>query len=78
MTDTALRILVVDDEAIVRDSLGGWLRQDGHQVDTAESAREALRLAAAGAARHRPRRHQDAGHGRPRAAGAAGRRPSPA
>ena len=50
MTNTALRILVVDDEAIVRDSLGGWLRQDGHQVDVAESAREALRLAAA--ARH--------------------------
>jgi len=38
-----LRILVVDDEAIVRDSLGGWFRQDGHTVDTADSAREALR-----------------------------------
>jgi DNA-binding NtrC family response regulator len=42
----SLRILVVDDEAIVRDSLDGWFRQDGHQVRTAESAREALRLAA--------------------------------
>jgi DNA-binding NtrC family response regulator len=41
-----LRILVVDDEAIVRDSLGGWFRQDGHLVDTAESAKEALRLSA--------------------------------
>ena len=39
---------MVDDEAIVRDSLGAWLRQDGHQVDTAESAREALHLAAEG------------------------------
>jgi DNA-binding NtrC family response regulator len=48
MTATPLRILVVDDEAIVRDSLGGWLRQDGHEVKTAESAKEALRLAAEG------------------------------
>jgi DNA-binding NtrC family response regulator len=38
-----LRILVVDDEHIVRDSLGSWLRMDGHHVDTAENAREALR-----------------------------------
>ena len=43
-----LRILVVDDEAVVRDSLGGWFRQDGHAVDLAESAREALRLSARG------------------------------
>jgi len=42
-----LRILIVDDEAIVRDSLGDWFRQDGHHVDVAESARDALRLAAA-------------------------------
>jgi len=39
-----LRILIVDDETIVRDSLGAWFRQDGHRVDVAESAREALRL----------------------------------
>jgi DNA-binding NtrC family response regulator len=39
-----LKILVVDDEAIVRDSLGGWFREDGHAVDTAADAREALRL----------------------------------
>lgn len=45
MTTTPLRILVVDDEAIVRDSLGGWLRQDGHLVDTAESGKEALHIA---------------------------------
>jgi DNA-binding NtrC family response regulator len=43
-----LRILVVDDEAIVRDSLGAWFRQDGHHVDTAENGREALHLCARG------------------------------
>jgi DNA-binding NtrC family response regulator len=42
-----LRILIVDDETIVRDSLGAWFRQDGHRVDVAESAREALRLVGA-------------------------------
>ena len=39
-----LRILIVDDETIVRDSLGAWFRQDGHKVDVAESGKEALRL----------------------------------
>jgi DNA-binding NtrC family response regulator len=41
-----LKILVVDDEAIVRDSLEAWFRQDRHQVRTAENAKEALRLVA--------------------------------
>jgi len=41
-----LSILVVDDEPIVVQSLGDWFRQDGHQVDTAQSAKEALRLVA--------------------------------
>ncbi len=41
-----LRILVVDDELIVRESLGAWLREDGHNVDVAESARKALRMIA--------------------------------
>ncbi len=40
-----LSILVVDDEPIVVQSLGDWFRQDGHLVDTAQSAREALKLA---------------------------------
>ncbi len=40
-----LSILVVDDETIVRESLGAWLREDGHDVDTAETARRALRMA---------------------------------
>jgi len=44
---STLRLLIVDDEAIVRDSLGDWFRQDGHHVDVADSARDALRLAAA-------------------------------
>jgi DNA-binding NtrC family response regulator len=50
-TDVAtrpLRILIVDDETIVRDSLGAWFRQDGHHVDEAASGREALRLVAEG------------------------------
>jgi DNA-binding NtrC family response regulator len=42
-----MRILIVDDETIVRDSLGAWFRQDGHQVDVTEGAKEALRLVAA-------------------------------
>jgi len=42
-----LRILIVDDETIVRDSLGAWFRQDGHRVDVAESGKEALHLVAA-------------------------------
>jgi DNA-binding NtrC family response regulator len=38
----ALRVLVVDDEAIVRESLLEWFREDGHEVAQASSAREAL------------------------------------
>lgn len=40
-------LLVVDDELIIRESLSGWLQQDGYQVDTAESAAEALQKAEA-------------------------------
>jgi heterodisulfide reductase subunit A len=36
------RILVVDDELIVRDSLKDWLLEDGFAVDTAESGPDAL------------------------------------
>ncbi len=39
-------ILIVDDEPIVQQSLGDWFRQDGFRVDTASSAKEALKLAA--------------------------------
>ena len=36
------RILVVDDELIMRESLAGWLQRDGHEVQTASSGEEAL------------------------------------
>jgi DNA-binding NtrC family response regulator len=37
-----IRILIVDDEAIVRESLGNWFRESGYTVDVAASGREAL------------------------------------
>ncbi|TNF37381.1 MAG: sigma-54-dependent Fis family transcriptional regulator [Deltaproteobacteria bacterium] len=40
------RVMVVDDEAIMRESLAAWLQEDGYAVDTAASGREALALAA--------------------------------
>ncbi len=39
-------ILIVDDETIVRQSLADWFRQDGYPVETAQNAKEALRLLA--------------------------------
>lgn len=36
------RIMVVDDELIIRESLAGWLERDGHQVETAASGEQAL------------------------------------
>jgi two-component system response regulator HydG len=36
------RILIVDDEPIVRDSLGKWFREEGYEIGTAESSSEAL------------------------------------
>ncbi|MHB8773246.1 MAG: ATP-binding response regulator [Syntrophales bacterium] len=36
-------ILIVDDEAAVRDSLYQWFRADGYRVDTAEDGEDALR-----------------------------------
>ncbi len=40
------RILVVDDELIVRDSLREWLGEEGFTVDIAESGQEALEMLA--------------------------------
>jgi DNA-binding NtrC family response regulator len=40
------RLLVVDDETIVRESLASWFRQEGHEVATAENGKQALRLCA--------------------------------
>ena len=36
------RLLIVDDELSVRDSLGKWFREEGYEVGTAESANDAL------------------------------------
>ncbi|OPX41623.1 MAG: sigma-54-dependent Fis family transcriptional regulator [Deltaproteobacteria bacterium] len=38
------KILIVDDELIMRESLAGWLERDGHQVDKAASGEEALEM----------------------------------
>ena len=39
---TAVRILVVDDEQHVRNSLATWFREDGYEVATAASGKDAL------------------------------------
>jgi len=43
MADESTRILVVDDEEIVRESLGGWLEKDGYHVEMAEDGPSALK-----------------------------------
>ena len=40
--DNKIRIMIVDDELIVRESLLTWFKQYGHEVDTAASGLEAL------------------------------------
>ncbi len=40
------KLLIVDDELSVRDSLGKWFREEGYEVATAESANEALTILA--------------------------------
>ncbi len=42
MNRERIRVLVVDDEEIVRESLSGWLQQDGYHVETAEDGPTAL------------------------------------
>jgi DNA-binding NtrC family response regulator len=42
MSDKDYSILIVDDEPIVRDSLGKWFSEEGYQVETAANAGEAL------------------------------------
>jgi DNA-binding NtrC family response regulator len=37
-----IKVLIVDDEMIMRESLSGWLARDGHDVETAASGEEAL------------------------------------
>jgi DNA-binding NtrC family response regulator len=41
---TQVKILVVDDEAIIRDSLRDWLSDAGHFVLTAENGSQALEI----------------------------------
>ena len=36
------KILIVDDELVMRESLAGWLERDGHTIATAQSGEEAL------------------------------------
>jgi DNA-binding NtrC family response regulator len=43
---TPSRLLIVDDELSVRDSLGKWFREEGYDVHTAEDANQALTLLA--------------------------------
>ena len=38
------RILIVDDEMVIRESLAGWLRRDGYDVGTVASGEEAVDL----------------------------------
>jgi DNA-binding NtrC family response regulator len=38
------KILIVDDELIMRESLAGWLERDGHRVDKAPSGEVALEM----------------------------------
>ncbi|HYX31213.1 MAG TPA: sigma-54 dependent transcriptional regulator [Pyrinomonadaceae bacterium] len=42
MKGDGARILIVDDEAVVRESLGDWFRDEGYEIDTADSAKAAL------------------------------------
>jgi DNA-binding NtrC family response regulator len=42
MSNEKTRILVVDDEEIVRESLGGWLEKDGYSVSSAPDGRSAV------------------------------------
>jgi DNA-binding NtrC family response regulator len=38
------KILIVDDEIIMRESLAGWLQRDGHEITTAASGEEAMEI----------------------------------
>ncbi|MBW2193297.1 MAG: sigma-54-dependent Fis family transcriptional regulator, partial [Deltaproteobacteria bacterium] len=40
---SSTKILIVDDELVMRESLAGWLERDGHETATAASGQEALK-----------------------------------
>ena len=42
MSPKEIKILIVDDEEIVRESLSEWFKEDGYKVDTAKDAVDAL------------------------------------
>ncbi len=46
--ETQGKLLIVDDELSVRDSLGKWFREEGYDIGTAESASDALTRMAEG------------------------------
>jgi len=41
-----IRVLVVDDELILRESLSGWLKRSGHEVDASSGGHQALQMIA--------------------------------
>ena len=53
-------ILVVDDEDVMCESMGAWLREDGYHVDTAPNGQKALELAKSHGLRHLLCRSEDA------------------
>ncbi len=40
--NSKVKVLIVDDEQVVRDSLSEWLREDGYEVGAVESGKKAL------------------------------------
>ncbi len=44
MTDKKRNVLLVDDEAVVRNSLSEWLKDDGYDVASAEDGESALKI----------------------------------
>ncbi len=44
MAETEISILIVDDEAVVRDSIASWLEKDGYTIFKAPSGEEALSI----------------------------------
>jgi two-component system, NtrC family, response regulator HydG len=39
-----IRVLVVDDELIIRESIAGWIKKAGHEADAAEGGHRALQM----------------------------------
>ncbi len=65
MSKERTRILIVDDEEIVRESLSAWLEKDGYTLATVPGRRDGDRPHPQGAVVHPARGPEDAGHRRP-------------